>query len=305
MSVLTINGLYKKYGEKSVLTDLNMTVPKDSIFGFVGENGAGKTTTMKIILGLLKADSGDIQVCGEKVTFGETKTNRHIGFLPDVPEFYGYMKPMEYLALCGEITGLTKKQTLLRGEELLSLVGLGGEKRKIKTFSRGMKQRLGIAQALLSEPKLLICDEPTSALDPIGRKQILDILSVVKDRTTVVFSTHILSDVEKICDHLAILHNGALALCGKLSDIKKQYSHPGFVIEFGDERDLETFVASSGIDNRNVKLAKNKNILTVTIINEVENGAFILRVLAEQNILPLKLVKLEPSLENLFTEVVK
>jgi ABC-type multidrug transport system, ATPase component len=142
---------------------------------------------MKIILGLLKADSGSVTVCGEKVTYGETKTNRNIGFVPDVPEFYGYMNPMEYLKLCGEITGLPKNKIKSRSEELLELVGLKDEKRKIGQFSRGMKQRLGIAQALLNEPKLLICDEPTSALDPIGRKEILDILLAAKGKTTIVF----------------------------------------------------------------------------------------------------------------------
>ena len=153
MNVLEVTQLNKKFGNKDVLSGLDMNVPENSIFGFVGQNGTGKTTTMKIIVGLLKADSGNITVCGERVTYGDTKTNRYIGYLPDVPEFYSYMKPMEYLLLCGEITGLTKKDTLLKGKELLELVGLHDENRKIKTFSRGMKQRLGIAQALLNEPK--------------------------------------------------------------------------------------------------------------------------------------------------------
>jgi len=108
MNILDIKGLYKSFGSKEVLSDLNMAVPQNSIFGFVGQNGAGKTTTMKIILGLLKADKGEITVCNESVSYGDSKTNRHIGFLPDVPEFYDYMRPMEYLSLCGDITGLSK-----------------------------------------------------------------------------------------------------------------------------------------------------------------------------------------------------
>src|SRR5690606_30013665 len=124
-------------------------------------NGAGKTTTMKMVVGLLKPDAGEIFVCGEKVSYGETKTNRNIGYLPDVPEFYGYLRPMEYLKLCGQITGMSGKETREKSEEMLSLVGLADAKRKIGGFSHGMKQRLGIAQALLNEPKLLICDEPT------------------------------------------------------------------------------------------------------------------------------------------------
>ena len=256
MNVLEINQLNKSFGNKEVLSGLDMKVPKNSIFGFVGQNGAGKTTTMKIILGLLKADSGNITVCGEKVSYGDTKTNRHIGYLPDVPEFYGYMKPMEYLLLCGEITGLTKNDTLSKGKELLELVGLSDENRKIKSFSRGMKQRLGIAQALLNEPKLLICDEPTSALDPIGRRQILDILLAIKGQTTVVFSTHILSDVERVCDYVAVLHKGKLALHGTLSEIRDQYSTNGYNIEFETEEQLSNFSNSKDLKDHDIQLEK-------------------------------------------------
>lgn len=212
MGILEIRNISKSFGDNKVLDGLSFSVPENSIFGFVGQNGAGKTTTMKMILGLLKADSGSISVCGEKVSFGQTKTNRDIGYLPDVPEFYSYMRPKEYLKLCGEITGLPNEKIKARSEELLTLVGLQGINKKIGGFSRGMKQRLGIAQALLNEPRLLICDEPTSALDPLGRKEILDILQQVKGKTTVIFSTRILSDVERVCDQVAVLHKGKLAL---------------------------------------------------------------------------------------------
>lgn len=161
---------------------------------------------MKAILGLLKSDSGEIYVMDEKVHFGQTSTNRYIGYLPDVPEFYSYMTTIEYLTLCGEICGMGQDDIVTRSKELLELVGLGQENRRIKGFSRGMKQRLGIAQALLNRPKLLICDEPTSALDPAGRKEILDILLAAKEQTTVLFSTHILLDVERICTEVAFLN---------------------------------------------------------------------------------------------------
>lgn len=305
MNVLEINQLNKSFGNKEVLSGLDMKVPKNSIFGFVGQNGAGKTTTMKIILGLLKADSGNITVCGEKVSYGDTKTNRHIGYLPDVPEFYGYMKPMEYLLLCGEITGLTKNDTLSKGKELLELVGLSDESRKIKAFSRGMKQRLGIAQALLNEPKLLICDEPTSALDPIGRRQILDILLAIKGQTTVVFSTHILSDVERVCDYVAVLHKGKLALHGTLSEVRDQYSTNGFNIEFETEEQLSHFSNSKDLKDHDIQLLRNKNLLTVTFNDINKDGHFLVHLLYQKKIVPLKFEKIEPSLENLFAEVVK
>lgn len=305
MNVLEINQLNKNFGNKEVLSGLDMKVPKNSIFGFVGQNGAGKTTTMKIILGLLKADSGNISVCGEKVTYGDSKTNRHIGYLPDVPEFYAYMTPMEYLLLCGEITGLTKNETFSKGEELLELVGLSDENTKIKSFSRGMKQRLGIAQALLNEPKLLICDEPTSALDPIGRRQILDILLAVKGKTTVVFSTHILSDVERICDYLAVLDKGRLALHGTLSEIRDQYSINGFNIEFENQEQLSNFSNSKDLKDHDIQLLRNRNRLTVTFNDINKDGHFLVHLLYKKKIVPLRFEKVEPSLENLFTELVK
>ena len=183
MSMLVIKDLHKRFGDKEVLKGLDLTVPEHSIFGFIGKNGSGKTTTMKTVLGLLKADSGEITVGGQRVIYGNNDANRLIGYLPDVPEFYPFMTPREYLRFCGEITGISKEELNVRCTELLELVGLNNEKHRIKGFSRGMKQRLGIAQALLGRPKLLICDEPTSALDPVGRKEILDILLAVKDGT--------------------------------------------------------------------------------------------------------------------------
>lgn len=305
MGILEIKQLYKRFGNHEVLNGLDMNVPEHSIFGFVGQNGAGKTTTMKMVLGLLRADGGSIAVCGEKVRYGETKTNRNIGFLPDVPEFYGYMKPMEYLKLCGDITGLSKTQTKARSEELLWLTGLNKEKRKIGTFSRGMKQRLGIAQALLNEPKLLICDEPTSALDPMGRKEILDILLAIKGKTTVVFSTHILSDVEKICDHVGILHQGKLALSGTISEIKQRHRHNGFVIEFMSADEAITFENNEELKLPTISLSREENTLTVKVADTQGGGHLLLGLLSKMGIVPLKFEIMEPTLENLFTEVVQ
>lgn len=305
MNILEIKQLTKHFGDQAVLKNLDMKVPEHAIFGFVGQNGAGKTTTMKLILGLLKADSGRISICGEEVTYGETKTNRSIGYLPDVPEFYDYMTPKEYLLLCGEITGLSRTETLSKSEDLLNLVGLKNEERKIKSFSRGMKQRLGIAQALLNEPKLLICDEPTSALDPIGRKEILDILLAIKGKTTVIFSTHILSDVERVCDYVAFLHKGKLVLQGPLSEIKARNNSNSFSIEFANESQLSRFVQSKKLAAFPSEIVRNKNTLTIRFENTQQDGLFLVKLLSEQQIVPLKFEKIETSLEHLFTEVVQ
>jgi ABC-2 type transport system ATP-binding protein len=181
MKMIEINHLSKRFGHKQVLQDLSFSVPKGSVVGFVGENGAGKTTTMKAILGLLPIDEGEITVCGEPVQFGSTKTNRWIGYLPDVPQFYSFMTAVEYLTFCGKIQPNKESFQPQRVMEVLELVGLEASKQKIAGFSRGMKQRLGLAQALINRPAILICDEPTSALDPLGRKAFLDVLEKINE----------------------------------------------------------------------------------------------------------------------------
>lgn len=231
MNMLEIRNLKKSFGKKEVIKDVSFSIPENTIYGFVGQNGAGKTTTMKMILGLLKKDAGEIIVNGVDVQYGNTKTNKYIGYLPDVPEFYTYMTPREYLTFAGEISGVEKKVLKDRVEELLELVGLAEENHRIKGFSRGMKQRIGIAQALIQKPKLLICDEPTSALDPVGRKEILEVLVEAKKETTILFSTHILADVERICDEVAFLHNGIIQLQGKVEKLKKQENLENLFLE--------------------------------------------------------------------------
>ncbi len=295
--MLEISNLYKRFGDKEVLTGLNLKVPDHSIFGLIGQNGAGKTTTMKSILGLIKPDSGEITVCGEKVVFGQTPTNRFIGYLPDVPEFYGYMTASEYLHFCGEITGMAKSEIRERSAELLDLVGLSGEKHRIQGFSRGMKQRLGIAQALLNRPKLLICDEPTSALDPIGRKEILDILSRVKEQTTVLFSTHILSDVERICTDIALLSDGVVKIQGSLADIKSKYRTDEYLIETEvDDAIPDLLQAFQGL-----RLTDEHRLI---FREGSESLHDVLRYLSDHKISIVKIERIEPSLESLFMEVV-
>ena len=296
MDMLCITGLHKRFGDKEVLRGLNLTVPEHSIYGFIGKNGAGKTTTMKTILGLLKADSGEIIVGGEKVVYGQTSTNQYIGYLPDVPEFYPFMTAPEYLRFCGEITGMKKAECDSRCKELLELVGLGDEKHRIKGFSRGMKQRLGIAQALLNRPKLLICDEPTSALDPVGRKEILDILLTVRAQTTVLFSTHILSDVERICTDVAFLNNGVVEIQGRLSDIKTKYRSEEYLLETENDADMHKLIQAFPAMKQ---IGRNQ----LTFCESVLCAFDVLRFVSEQHIALLKFEREEPTLESLFMEV--
>jgi len=304
MEILRIEQLQKSFGKNMVIKGLSLQVPEGEIFGFIGQNGAGKTTTMKMVLGLLPADAGSIYVCGKQVQFGETKTNEVIGYLPDVPEFYPYMTAMEYLKLCGQVTGMTAEKTKFRSIELLGLVGLEITKKKIGGYSRGMKQRLGIAQALLNEPKLLICDEPTSALDPVGRKEILDILLAVKEQTTVLFSTHILSDVERICDRVAVLHDGKIQLSGTLQELKAQHNAETLVLEFQNQTDCNKFVGLMDELFVDLKRDVNGNEALIHTDNLPKIQTKSMELLVREGILPIRIEALEPSIESLFLGVV-
>lgn len=303
MEALKIDNLHKSFGKNTIINGLSMSIPENTIFGFLGKNGAGKTTTMKMILGFLKKDEGSIKVFGEEVSFGQSKTNRFIGYLPDVPEFYGYMTAKEYLNLCGAITGLSKNEIENKSEELLELVGLRDVNKRISGYSRGMKQRLGIAQALFHSPKLLICDEPTSALDPLGRKEILDIILKIKDSTTVIFSTHILSDVEAICDHVVVLDKGKNVLEGSIDELKNIKRKNTIKIRFKSDKELKAFKSLDKFSN----LVTNEKGDTLYLTDEENHlkDIDILYELYKLNIFPLEIKIEEPTLENIFMEVTK
>lgn len=303
MEALKIDNLHKSFGKNTIINGLSMSIPENTIFGFLGKNGAGKTTTMKMILGFLKKDEGSIEVFGEEVSFGQSKTNRFIGYLPDVPEFYGYMTAKEYLNLCGAITGLSKNEIKNKSVELLELVGLRDVNKRISGYSRGMKQRLGIAQALLNSPKLLICDEPTSALDPLGRKEILDIILKIKDSTTVIFSTHILSDVEAICDHVVVLDKGKNVLEGSIDELKNIKRKNTIKIRFKSDKELKAFKSLDKFSN----LVTNEKGDTLYLTDEENHlkDIDILYELYKLNIFPIEIKIEEPTLENIFMEVTK
>ena len=298
MDMLTISNLHKSFGDKQVLRGVDLNVPEGSIFGFIGKNGAGKTTTMKAVLGLIKADEGELTVAGEPVKYGTGQIGSNIGYLPDVPQFYTYMNAREYLTFCGQLAGMDDKAVKSRADELLSLVGLAGENHKIKGYSRGMKQRLGIAQALFARPKLLICDEPTSALDPIGRKDILEVLSSARQETTVLLSTHILSDIERICTDVAFLNNGVISVQGKLSDIKLNRRGDEFVMQLAHGVDINVFL------NAFAKMRRiGDNLLS---FYENEHSLFEVMGFISANRIPIvKLEHVEATLESLFMEVLE
>ncbi len=296
MGILELIDLRKRFGDKEVLKGLTLSVPEGSIFGFIGRNGAGKTTAMRIALGLLQADGGEARVAGEAVAFGSAATNRCVGYLPDVPEFYSFMTAPKYLRFCGELSGVDGKALALRSEELLQTVGLAGERHRIGGFSRGMKQRLGVAQALLNRPRLLICDEPTSALDPLGRRELLELLSSVREQTTVLFSTHILADVERICTSVALLHNGVITLEGGLSELRRRYRVEEYCIEAEDLGQLAELSERFG-----GRIEEGRMVLR----DRGEELFALLRYAGEHRVSLSRVERMEPSLETLFMEVVE
>src|SRR5665647_380548 len=219
-AILT-TALTKAYGQKRALDSMDLVVEEGSIFGFLGPNGAGKTTTLHLLTGLARPTSGSVQILGHDIASVGNSIRAEIGFLPDVPGFYEWMTAEDFLRFAGGLFGIGRRVLDERLEMLLDLAGLGGVTTKIGGYSRGMKQRLGVAQALINAPKLLLLDEPTSALDPMGRKDVLDMLTTLRGRTTVFFSTHILADVERVCDTVAILDLGRVVAQAPIDELNE------------------------------------------------------------------------------------
>lgn len=212
--------LEKRFGSTAALAGVDISVPDGSIFGFLGPNGAGKTTALRILTGLAFPSAGTARILGEDVLAAGNKLRSQIGFLPDVPGFYGWMTAPQFLEYVGRLFGLARETIAERSRVLLEMAGLTSVRTSIAGFSRGMKQRLGIAQALINAPRVLLLDEPTSALDPIGRREVLDMIASLRGRTTVFFSTHILADVERVCDRVAILHRGRVVANATIAELK-------------------------------------------------------------------------------------
>ena len=217
--------LTKTYQGFPALKGISFSIDGPGCYGFIGSNGSGKTTAIRIMAGLAKATSGRIQIEGYDVEREQKNIAKLIGYLPQNPAYYDYMTGEEWMMFSGRLFGLTKTEIKLRTERLLKRCGIWeARKRKIGGYSGGMKQRLGLAQALINEPKLLLLDEPVSALDPIGRQQVLELIEELKRDHMIFMSSHILDDVEKTADHILILHKGELLLSSAKQDLLKEYS---------------------------------------------------------------------------------
>ncbi len=299
-----IRGLVKNYNGLVAVNNLDLTVPEGSVYGFLGPNGAGKTTTLKMIAGMTEPTSGEIEIMGKKVSFGSNQNREMIGYLPDVPGFYDWMSPVVFLNFSGSLYNIEKSVLKSRIVELLKLVNLYKQRnKKIGTFSRGMKQRLGIAQALINNPKVVLLDEPVSALDPIGRKEVIDIISSLSEKVTVFFSSHILADVERICDRVVIINEGKKLLEDSIEHIREVPDVRELEIELETKEDVLKLEAIKDLDFVEEVVVDNLKILIKA--QDIDKlRAKLNQIFNEENILVKKMVVKELSLEDIFIKVV-
>lgn len=224
MPLLKVADLHKSYGKHTSVDDISFDIEQGRCVALLGPNGAGKTTTLRMLAGLLEPTSGSVTFDGSPPG---ADYRRGLGYVPQSPAFYGWMTGQEYIIFAAKLSGMGAKEATSLGLEALKRVGLSGDaRRRIGGYSGGMKQRLGLAQALVHRPRLLLLDEPVSALDPIGRREVMELLREIREETTVVFSTHVLHDAEEICDEIILMHHGLIAERGTLTELRSKYSLP-------------------------------------------------------------------------------
>lgn len=306
MDAIRCEKLTKRYGSVLALDGLDLAVPTGVVFGFLGPNGAGKTTTIKLLTGLTRPTAGRAWLAGAEVTGGDGAARSRYGYLPEEPAMYGWMSGREFLTFCGQLFGLEGHTLARRVEELLELVDLKeAAKRRIGGYSRGMRQRLGIAQALINRPPVLLLDEPASALDPMGRREVLGLLDRLRHEATVFMSTHILADVERVCDRVAILDRGRLLAEAGQAELRERYAAPVFEVE------LEGAGAAEALQ---AKIAGERWLAQATIQNDTLRVVASDLAAAKEELpravvasgLTLRRYELKlPSLEDVFVRLVK
>jgi ABC-2 type transport system ATP-binding protein len=305
MSSVHVEELKKYYGPVHALDGLNLEVAPGTVFGFLGPNGAGKTTTLRILTGLARPTSGKAQVAGVPIPADGSKLAPHIGHLPEEPAFYAWMNPREFLDYLGRLYGLSSHERTARSKELLALVRMEEvAKRRIGGFSRGMRQRLGVAAALIHHPEVLFLDEPASALDPAGRKEVLDLIENLRGQCTVVMSTHILADVERVCDVVGIISRGRMLVQSPREQLLEQYAVPAFEVESDEAAALAQWTESLRGLPWVSAVARRNGAFRITV-RDVQTAKRELLALAVKAGLTLnRYEEVRPSLEDVFLQLV-
>lgn len=298
--MIRTTNLVKVYKEVRALDGLDLNVEQGAVYGFLGPNGAGKTTTMRILSGLARADNGQAYLLDKQVHMHNTNVNRSVGVLPEEPAFYTWMSAREYLRdFVAPLYGIAPDLASSRTDEILDILGLiNAGDRRIAGFSRGMRQRLGLAQAMIHKPQVLLLDEPVSALDPGGRKDVLNLIESLRGTATILLSTHILADVERVCDTIGIIDKGHMVVEMERKALLARYAVSSIEIEFAQDygswvadAKQHAFIEKIVLSNRTVRML-------VTDIDIARKE--LLRNLGDAGLPVTRFEVVQPSLEDIF-----
>lgn len=294
--LLTVEELSKKFGEQFAVQEVSFDLQAHTSTALIGPNGAGKTTILSMLAGLVTPTKGAVHFQHTNVQ----DVRSLIGFLPQYPKFFPWLTALEFTEMAARLSGVGPKNAVIEATKTLEFVGLGDVlTKKTGTFSGGMKQRLGLAQAIVHKPKLLLLDEPVSALDPVGRRQIMNLLKELQQQTTILYSTHILNDAEEMTDQLLFLRQGQLVEEGSLTDVRHRYAQPKIVIEFEVEADAQRF---KEVVVGSVQLQRSQVIIELDQ-NPIEMAA-VLSLLSTHQLAVRKVERQTASLEDIFMKVV-
>jgi ABC-2 type transport system ATP-binding protein len=302
-TAVSCRGLTKRYGDVLALDDFTLDVPTGAVFGILGPNGAGKTTLLRLLTGLAHPTAGEATVGGLNVSAQAPEVHRRISFLDQSPQYYSWMRGRELVTFAGELFGLRGHELRTRVDEALALTGLtDAAHRRIGGYSGGMRQRLGLAQALVNRPEVLFLDEPASSLDPAGRHEILAAIAALRSAATVCMSTHILADVERICDMVAILNHGRLLVSAPVAELQARYAQPAFELELvasqGDT--AEQFIAALRAAPWAGEVARQGDVVRVIAVDTAAAGREILPLVAARGVQLQRFERTRPSLEDIF-----
>ncbi|MBQ7603573.1 MAG: ABC transporter ATP-binding protein [Clostridia bacterium] len=305
-TLIEVRNLTKVYGDHVAVNDLSFTIEQGKIYGFLGPNGAGKTTTMNMITGCLAPTAGEVLIDGADIFVDAVKAKKHIGYLPEIPPVYPDMTPLEYLKFVGRAKGIRAADLTEKVFDVMEETGITDMRdRLIKHLSKGYRQRVGIAQAMLGDPELIILDEPTVGLDPRQIIEIRELISELGKTRTIILSSHILAEVQAVCDHVMILNEGRLVASDTLENIRKDNTPENAVlltVRSNPESIKKTVESVPGVTGCDIVPGKGDNLYDVRV--EAEEGAdlteSLFRAFASGGFAVLRLTREEPSLEEVF-----